>query len=126
MDPIFVQRVDCCSKECKCKREKRIAKKYNGSHGNHRKRAIKFKTEYDASVNLEDLIKRVGLRCALCGGMCDKTDCKTTKSGARIYGDKYPSIDHIIPMSKGGGHTWDNVQVAHRGCNTRKGNKVVA
>ena len=30
------------------------------------------------------------------------------------------TLDHIIPMSKGGGHTWDNVQIAHAICNSRK------
>lgn len=32
-----------------------------------------------------------------------------------------PSIDHIKPVSKGGTHTWDNVQLAHRICNIKKG-----
>jgi 5-methylcytosine-specific restriction endonuclease McrA len=32
------------------------------------------------------------------------------------------SIDHIIPVSKGGTHTWDNVQLAHYKCNIIKSN----
>lgn len=41
-------------------------------------------------------------------------------------GPMYPSIDHIVPMSKGGGHVWENVQVAHIICNTEKGDSCEA
>lgn len=34
--------------------------------------------------------------------------------------DEYPSIDHIVPLSKGGLHRWDNVQLMCRGCNSLK------
>src|SRR5690606_41336129 len=29
--------------------------------------------------------------------------------------DRSKSLDHIVPMSKGGGHVWSNVQAAHLG-----------
>lgn len=34
------------------------------------------------------------------------------------------SIDHIIPISKGGKHEWENVQLAHLSCNKSKGAKL--
>ncbi len=34
-------------------------------------------------------------------------------------------IDHIVPLSKGGAHSYANVQLAHIRCNRRKGAKVV-
>lgn len=41
-----------------------------------------------------------------------------------IAGNWYPSIDHVIPISKGGRHSWDNVKLAHRLCNSVKSNKT--
>jgi 5-methylcytosine-specific restriction endonuclease McrA len=40
-------------------------------------------------------------RCQYCGGAAD-------------------SIDHIVPRSRGGGHSWDNVAAACRACNLSK------
>ena len=34
------------------------------------------------------------------------------------------SLDHVVPLSKGGAHTYANVQAAHLICNGRKGNRV--
>ena len=109
-----------CSLKCRRNADNRRTKKYNVTHGKHRLRAIKYGTDFDKSVNLDDLIKRDGLCCALCGGTCDLND-KQTINGVVICGNNYPSIDHIKAMAKGGSHTWDNVQVAHRICNARKG-----
>jgi 5-methylcytosine-specific restriction endonuclease McrA len=50
--------------------------------------------------------------------MCDWND----HSWSEYSGPLYPSIDHIVPMSKGGDHVWNNVQVAHIICNSYKGN----
>lgn len=36
------------------------------------------------------------------------------------------TIDHVIPRSRGGLHTWDNVVAACQPCNHRKGGKSVA
>ncbi len=33
------------------------------------------------------------------------------------------NVDHVIPRSRGGGHTWDNVVAACRRCNGRKENR---
>jgi 5-methylcytosine-specific restriction endonuclease McrA len=34
------------------------------------------------------------------------------------------SIDHIIPIAKGGDHTYKNVQLAHLKCNLSKGARI--
>ena len=35
------------------------------------------------------------------------------------------NVDHIIPRSRGGGHTWDNVVAACRPCNSRKEDRLL-
>lgn len=37
-----------------------------------------------------------------------------------------PALDHIIPISKGGEHSYANVQTAHFSCNSKKSNKLAA
>jgi 5-methylcytosine-specific restriction endonuclease McrA len=36
------------------------------------------------------------------------------------------TIDHVIPRSRGGHHSWDNVVSACKACNHRKGGKSIA
>ncbi len=35
------------------------------------------------------------------------------------------SIDHVIPRSKGGTHTWENLVAACRSCNSRKRDRLL-
>lgn len=110
-----------CSVECRDVHTKeRIKISHKGRRDSHRYRAKKYGCEYDPSVTLEKLIERDGLRCKICGEMCDPDDY----SWSEYTGPLSPSIDHIIPMAKGGGHIWNNVQVAHVICNSNKGDKL--
>jgi 5-methylcytosine-specific restriction endonuclease McrA len=52
----------------------------------------------------ENVFKRDGNECVYCGD----TNYKTL------------TIDHVIPQSKGGGNTWDNLVTACRKCNGEK------
>jgi 5-methylcytosine-specific restriction endonuclease McrA len=38
---------------------------------------------------------------------------------------RHLTLDHVIPRSKGGGHTWDNVVTACQRCNTSKGSRLL-
>jgi predicted nucleic acid-binding Zn ribbon protein len=73
----------------------------------------------DKDITLAKLAKRDKGICQICGLEVDWSDF-TIKDNTVICGKYYPSIDHIIPISKGGLHSWDNIQLAHRHCNTYK------
>lgn len=105
----------------------RCGKKYRGKGRIYilrEEERVKTAVENDKTVNLRVLIKRDKNTCTICGCQCDLYDYTVTASGAIICGDKYPSIDHIYPLSKGGSNTWDNVQLACRKCNMTKGATV--
>ena len=55
--------------------------------------------------------------CAICGREVDKT---------LPYLDPLaPEVDEIVPVSRGGSpYDWDNLQLVHRICNQKKGNKM--
>lgn len=88
-----------------------------------RKRIISNgKVNWDISI--ERLMKRDKSICYLCKDKCDIKDAQTTEEGHFVVGPKYPSVDHVIPISKGGTHTWNNVKLAHHICNTFKGDEL--
>ena len=75
---------------------------------NHKRRERMANAENTlTAAEWQDILDKQGNRCALCGR--EFTD-----------GDP-PTRDHIIPVSKGGGLTRENVQALHRSCNSRKG-----
>ena len=109
-----------CSSACIEAHNKADRKQYNkDTHGKHKLRAKKYGVGFERGISLQALVRRDGLNCALCGKPCNWNDIRQG-----YCGPAYPSIDHIIPMSKGGAHEWNNVQVAHRSCNTMKGAKI--
>jgi 5-methylcytosine-specific restriction endonuclease McrA len=64
---------------------------------------------YPASVPLSRraVFTRDGQTCVYCGGSAT-------------------SIDHVVPRSRGGTHTWDNVVAACRRCNHTKADRSLA
>ena len=81
----------------------------------HRRRALKKDAETGAAVVFSAIAERDRWRCGICG--------KAVRRGAGWPHPKSPSLDHIVPLTKGGRHSPDNVQLAHLGCNTSKGNR---
>lgn len=104
--------------------KKRARKKYKKIYGRSDK-LKRFKgTKRDWTITLKKLYEKDNGICYICGQKCDFEDFKIV-DGTVICGDMYPSIDHVIPASKGGTHTWDNVRLAHRKCNYVKNDDIV-
>lgn len=64
----------------------------------------------DQKVTIAYLMQRDGRRCGI---------CRKPVRGKRGTG-RGPSLDHIIPLSRGGRHEPTNVQLAHLDCNLSK------
>lgn len=62
-------------------------------------------------VSYDAILLRDGYRCWLCGGPVAPADV---------------SFDHVVPLSKDGPHTEENIRVAHWVCNHKKGARLVA
>lgn len=80
----------------------------------HRRRAL------GKCMTVRQLVKRDGDRCHICGKRVDL---------ASPGGYRYPmsaSVDHLIPVSKGGTNDPTNVALAHYQCNIRRGNTGAA
>ncbi len=58
-------------------------------------------------LNRKNILKRDGYKCAYCG----RSDLPLT-------------IDHVIPRSKGGKETWENLVTACYRCNNKKGDRT--
>lgn len=78
----------------------------------------------DKDITVEGLFNRDLGVCYLCGRKCNYEDY-TVRDGAFIAGDWYPSIDHVVPLAKGGEHSWANVRLAHHRCNWEKRDKII-
>lgn len=79
-----------------------------------------MKDGYRYKFGLKELFERDKGVCHICGGICNWND-KQVVNGTWIYGNDYPSRDHVIPKSKGGANSWENLKLAHRICNSKKG-----
>lgn len=77
----------------------------------------KYKIKRGDMIDREDVFDFFGWVCIV----CDKEIEKHLE-----YPDKMSAtLEHIIPLSKGGTHTWDNVAPSHLLCNGQKGSETM-
>lgn len=76
-------------------------------------------------ISLNAVIERDNGICYLCGCKTNKDDSWHDVNGYFVCGDTYPTRDHVIPLVKGGTHTWDNVRLACHKCNSIKNAKLL-
>ena len=92
--------------DCRCN-----FKKQNNCHQNSLRRTRMAQVEYER-VNRLAVFERDGWMCKLCG---EPTERETTRMPMSA------TLDHVVPVVHGGGHTMQNLQCAHFKCNGAKG-----
>lgn len=111
----------CLDKESKCTCSSECSREYARRKRNCRNDArINESNLVDKDISLEKLFIRDDGICYLCGKSCDWNDYEM-RNGIKICGKTYPSIDHVVPLARGGKHQWENVRLAHWMCNVNKG-----
>jgi 5-methylcytosine-specific restriction endonuclease McrA len=63
-------------------------------------------------INHLDIFERDNWMCGICGYWIDPQ--------YRFPDHRAATVDHIVPLSCGGTHTFENCQAAHRRCNEAK------
>lgn len=74
-------------------------------------RFVQVPRRFRRQVTNTFLFARDGYSCQYCG-----------RHRSELRGRQFLTRDHILPMSRGGGNTWDNVVTSCSSCNNRKGN----
>ena len=107
-----------CSSKC-------LSRYYKTGTINDRLRRFGRANEYRDVIPLDEVIERDNGICYICGCKTDKADSYTDANGYFVCGDTYPTRDHVIPVAKGGTHTWDNVRLACHKCNSIKNDRLL-
>ena len=107
---------------CKACKDKASRESKHKGCTQHRARVITRETgaEYEPGITLEKVYERDGGVCWICGKPTDTSDRRWGPCGPN-----YPSVDHVIPLAKGGSHTWANVRLAHHKCNSVKSDHLI-
>ena len=85
-----------------------------------RRRRARMRTGVIETIRPEQIYKRDKYKCWICG-------CKVVSTygkDARLNKDA-ATLDHIIPLAKGGTHTKENIKTACRQCNALKADKII-
>lgn len=101
-------RRDYCSKECARKTERRISKA---------QRRARIKAGQVDKIDPLKICERDHWSCQHCG-------VDTPRELRGTLAPNAPEIDHIIPLSRCGAHTQENVCCSCRACNLTKGSEV--
>ena len=74
--------------------------------------------EFGMRISADEIAERDNYICHLCNEFVDMSLPRTSGWGG--------TVDHLLPISKGGLDVMDNVKLAHWSCNRKKGNRVDA
>lgn len=84
----------------------------------HQRRAQMYGSEWDPGITRAALREIHGDACMYCGVDMDFMERGRKQAPTRA------TVEHIIPLSRGGSHTWENMAIACSKCNCTKRDKT--
>jgi len=78
-------------------------------------RRARLMDAYVEAVDPAVVFERDGYTCQRCGQQLSPESQYPSRN--------YPTVDHIVPLTRGGEHSYANVQTMCMGCNSEKGNR---
>lgn len=103
------KRRNFCSLDCASRNARRRVKL---------KRKARMRTAEAEAVDPIQVFERDGWCCYMCG-------ISTPRELRGTLAPNAPELEHIIPLSKGGAHSYGNTACACRACNARKSDKLL-
>ena len=98
-------------------REKRILL---ATEHSHRRKARRLKTVVEKGISKSSLKKLFGTKCFYC-----EKEMDFSVAIGRKFSRDMATIEHLIPLARGGEHTWENTVLACRHCNISKNAKSI-
>jgi 5-methylcytosine-specific restriction endonuclease McrA len=93
-----------------------VCRKQATRHRNRKKTVKRQGAKTVERIDIFLLAERDNFVCHICLGLVDMSVSRVSRFGA--------TVDHVMPISKGGLDTLDNVRLAHWICNIRKSNSL--
>jgi 5-methylcytosine-specific restriction endonuclease McrA len=123
---VYVYTCDFCSGEIRRDSPLGGYKRYHADcsveakKARYRKKTVRRQsaTVRPSGVSLIQVVERDGWACWLCGELVDEALPRTSRMGA--------TVDHVVPLSKGGSDELENLRLAHWICNNKKSDRLVA
>ena len=105
-----------CSDACRNSGYRKVKRKGRSMYRVQRRMRMRGNAGYVHRVDPQEIYERDGCQCGICGESIDLRLEHPHPLSA--------SLDHVVPLARGGCHTRDNLQAAHFICNVRKGAEV--
>lgn len=89
------------------------------SAASHKRRALIRGAYVDDGITVAGLLERDGIECVFCGR-------EMILKPKEKHHPRLATVEHLMPLSRGGTHSWENCRLACLSCNMQKNDKTQA
>lgn len=88
----------------------------------------KYKKDNREAVNAANALRRA-VKAGATIGVVNMSEVLSSSDDCYLCGDLLAApvhVDHVVPLSRGGSYSMDNLRPTHEACNLRKGNRLAS